>query len=64
MLKSQDANAPAAARLDEASPAWEEPQASKSSYRAEGGGRSETFERPEPLTLAKLHAVKRAALFG
>jgi chemotaxis protein CheZ len=27
---------------------------------AEGEG----FERPEPLTLAKLHAVKRAALFG
>jgi chemotaxis protein CheZ len=24
----------------------------------------EAFERPEPLTLAKLHAVKRAALFG
>jgi hypothetical protein len=22
------------------------------------------FERPEPLTLAELHAVKRAALFG
>ena len=29
--------------------------------RAGDGG---TFERPEPLTLAKLHAVKRAALFG
>ncbi|MGH6866053.1 MAG: hypothetical protein ACREDO_07795 [Methyloceanibacter sp.] len=25
---------------------------------------SEGFERPEPLTLARLHAVKRAALFG
>jgi len=24
----------------------------------------ERFERPEPLTLDKLHAVKRAALFG
>ena len=26
--------------------------------------RGERFERPEPLTLDKLHAVKRAALFG
>lgn len=26
--------------------------------------RAESFERPEPLTLDKLHAVKRAALFG
>ena len=24
----------------------------------------ERFERPEPLTLDKLHAVKREALFG
>ena len=27
-------------------------------------GEPDRFERPEPLTLAKLHAVKRAALFG
>jgi chemotaxis regulatin CheY-phosphate phosphatase CheZ len=27
-------------------------------------GAGGTFERPKPLTLAKLHAVKRAALFG
>lgn len=27
-------------------------------------GQGAMFERPEPLTLAKLHAIKRAALFG
>ena len=65
MLKSRDAKAQAATGLDAAAPSWtEEPQAPKSPYGAEGGGGSEKFERPEPLTLAKLHAVKRAALFG
>lgn len=65
MLRSRDAKAQASTGLDEAGPSWkEEPQVPKSSYRAEGEGGSEKFERPEPLTLAKLHAVKRAALFG
>ena len=65
MLKSRDAKAQSATGLDAAAPSWtEEPQAPKSPYGAEGGGGSEKFERPEPLTLAKLHAVKRAALFG
>jgi hypothetical protein len=27
-------------------------------------GQGAVFERPEPLTLAKLHAIKRAVLFG
>jgi len=58
MLRSRDAKAQAATGLDQ------EPQAPKSPYRAEGGGGRETFERPEPLTLAKMHAVKRATLFG
>jgi chemotaxis protein CheZ len=32
--------------------------------RPEDNSESEHFERPEPLTLSQLHAVKRAALFG
>lgn len=38
--------------------------ASESQGPSGGQGGSGGFERPEPLTLARLHAVKRAALFG
>jgi chemotaxis protein CheZ len=67
MLRQRDAKAPSPAGLEAATPVEgvparkEEPQATCSSSHSENG---ETFERPEPLTLARLHAVKRAALFG
>jgi chemotaxis protein CheZ len=40
------------------------PQTPASSAGHAAARQDERFERPEPLTLDKLHAVKRAALFG
>ncbi|MGH6735718.1 MAG: hypothetical protein ACRECX_06515 [Methyloceanibacter sp.] len=40
-----------------------EPKGEAPAPQQEAGG-GERFERPEPLTLDQLHAVKRAALFG
>ena len=66
VLWQRDAKTLGAAGLQAAAPAAPEAAAPvpSSPSPAEGEAGGEAFERPEPLTLAKLHAVKRAALFG
>jgi chemotaxis protein CheZ len=60
MLTQRDAKAPTPAALEVEAPVRPDDRVPV----APGVGMGETFERPEPLTLARLHAVKRAALFG
>ncbi|MBC8013253.1 MAG: hypothetical protein H7X74_04110 [Methyloceanibacter sp.] len=63
MLKGREARVQAAASAAAASlQLGEEPLVSAAPAPAAGDGGA--FEPPEPLTLAKMHAVKRAALFG
>jgi chemotaxis regulatin CheY-phosphate phosphatase CheZ len=63
MLKGREARAQAAASAAAASLQEGEDQlASAAPSPAAGGGGG--FEPPEPLTLAELHEIKRAALFG
>jgi chemotaxis regulatin CheY-phosphate phosphatase CheZ len=62
MLKGREARAPASASAAAVTlRGGEEPPASRPPSPEEGGG---AFEPPQPLTLAELDAVKRAALFG
>ena len=63
MLKGREARSQTAASIAvSASLQGDEPPATRAPFStADGGG---GFEPPEPLTLAELHAVKRAALFG
>jgi chemotaxis protein CheZ len=63
MLSERETKAPSpvgfeAQAVADRAPTW------KAARHAPGSAAGEAFERPEPLTLAKLHAVKRAALFG
>ena len=62
MMKGRDAMAQAA--MSAAAAALRESEAMAAPEAPSAGREDEAFEQPEPLTLAELDAVQRAALFG